>query len=722
MACPAMLSRKSGITVSVGRPTGFSLGLGGVLVLASCLGDPVGPSTLRVVSVLDSPDTAWAGAPGEPLAHPIRIRVVDVQGQPIPGASLNWSVQGRGAAVVSASTATDMNGEGTGEWVLGTNAKELQVLRVSVQTVSSQGQLVIQAKSHPHVVSRVTIPIDSATPLRVGDSITLPVKAVDPYGNYFPAPAPVVTVEDSAIASLSSDRLVGGPSRGRTVVHAISEGVEVSVPLRVTQYVTAIIPGVDTVRVSSVGVTLSVPYAVRDDRDRPVTDTAVSIMVGDTGIVQPSGEIGSLLRDTASVSLVTVANGATHVTLSVPGVSASVQVVVAQVPAAITATMADPKPILTLPLGANLPLTCAAVDSNGAAIPDEPALISTKNGTVSGVGCGGLRVERSGIDTLTVGLGGVRQDVPVIIAVAPVASSPLGEFAVADTLPGQPGFTWAPSARRNEQGDLEVYYSVYSPAPDSSGYTRSDLHRLVWLGGNQFRYDGIAVRHDDDICSPQGQGIENMAILPRTDSSGWRMLYAAGSNVCYGWQVFSAVSGDGRTWKKEPGIRLANEGSIHGPTQWPVGEGMVLDRLPDGEWRMIVGSFEHITPSAGDKWQITEWRSWDQLQWSYVGTVLTTFDMPIGWQGSVYSPTIREVAPGLWRMLFTANGGGTPGGRSAMWSAVSTDRAHWQVEGELLGDVASNLYYAAMVDDQVVFIRQDNGGPMHLSIAHVTMP
>ena len=53
---------------------------------------------------------------------------------------------------------------------------------------------------------------------------------------------------------------------------------------------------------------------------------------------------------------------------------------------------------------------------------------------------------------------------------------------------------------------------------------------------------------------------------------------------------------------------------------------------------------------------------------------------------------------------------------------MSTDCAHWQIEGELLGGAYSDLYYAAMVDDQVVFIRRDNGGPMHLSIADVVMP
>jgi hypothetical protein len=606
--------------------------------------------------------------------------------------------------------------------VLGANANELQILQVTAQTASSQGQVILQAAANPHIVSHVSIDIDTASALRVGDSIPFQVNVIDPHGNVFPAPELVVTVGDTTIAGLSNNRLVGGPHRGRTTIHVSSGGVEAAVPLSVTQYVASIIPHVDTVWIASVGVRVSVPYTVRDDRNRPVKDTAVSLIVGDTGVVQFTGEMSSVVGDDASVSFIAVANGSTQVKFGLPGVSASLHVVVAQVPAAITATLTSVNPIVTLPVGATLPLTCAAVDSNGHATPHQPVLVGTKTGTLSGRECSGLRVERSGIDTLTFAIGGILQTVPVVVAAAPRVSGALGEFAVADTLPGQPGFAWAPSARRNEQGELEVYYSVYSSAADSSGYTRADLHRLVWLGGNQFRYDGIAVQHDDDICSPQGQGIENMAILPRAESPGWRMLYAAGSNACYGWQVFSAVSADGRSWTKEVGIRLGNEGSMHGPTVWPVGEGMVVDRLADGEWRMIVGSFEHGTPAATDKWQITEWRSWDQLQWTYAGTVLTTFDMPVGWQGAVYSPTIREVAPGLWRMLFTVDGRGSPGSRSAMWSAVSTDRAHWQIEGELLGGAFSDLYYAAMVDDQVVFIRRDNGGPMHLSIANVAMP
>jgi hypothetical protein len=201
------------------------------------------------------------------------------------------------------------------------------------------------------------------------------------------------------------------------------------------------------------------------------------------------------------------------------------------------------------------------------------------------------------------------------------------------------------------------------------------------------------------------------------------MFFAAGSNKCYGWQVFSATSDDGRIWTKEPGIRMSNGGvDSTFPPPWPAGEGMVVDQLPSGEWRMIVSTFEHITPPASSKWEITEWRSPDQMQWQYIGTVLTTRDMPSGWQGSVYSPSLREIAPGLWRMVFTADGRGIPGSRSAIWSAVSTDLASWQIEGELLGAPGSNLYYSAFLDDRVVFVRRDGNGAARLASARLMMP
>jgi hypothetical protein len=241
-----------------------------------------------------------------------------------------------------------------------------------------------------------------------------------------------------------------------------------------------------------------------------------------------------------------------------------------------------------------------------------------------------------------------------------------------------------------------------------------------------FRYDGVALPHDTTTaCSLTGSGIENVEIIPRSDSSGWRLLYAGGSFGCYGWQIFSAVSSDGRTWISEVGIRVSNGGAPppaeRNTPPWPAGEGLVVDQLPTGEWRMIAGTYEHLVPSE-DKFQMTEWRSPDQLTWTYVGPVLTTRDLPAEGQRSVYSPTISAIAPGLWRMVFTADNLNTPRGRSRLWSAVSTDREHWQLEGIMLEDGNWDYYYSTVVDNLLVTVRGAQPSSRRLYTATVEMP
>ncbi len=194
--------------------------------------------------------------------------------------------------------------------------------------------------------------------------------------------------------------------------------------------------------------------------------------------------------------------------------------------------------------------------------------------------------------------------------------------------------------------------------------------------------------------------------------------------MCYGWQVFSAVSTDERVWTKEPGVRISNGLPLSnptGPVPWPAGEGMVVDQLPDGEWRMIVAAYEEITPRE-DKFQITEWRSPDQLNWTYQGVIFSTRQVPPEGERSVYSPTIRQFAPGLWRMIFSADNIDQPGGRRRLWSAVSTDLEHWQFEGELIGAVGTDVWYSSLAGNRLVFLRQDTGLPRRVAIATVTMP
>ena len=136
---------------------------------------------------------------------------------------------------------------------------------------------------------------------------------------------------------------------------------------------------------------------------------------------------------------------------------------------------------------------------------------------------------------------------------------------------------------------------------------------------------------------------------------------------------------------------------------------------------MLVGGYRHLqTPE--DKFHIVEWRSSDQVNWHYVGPVFTTDELPAAGQRSVYSPTLREFAPGLWRMIVTADNLGNPDGRSRLWSAVSTDKSHWHLEGELMGAVGTDLYYSSLVDTLLVFLRQDAGQPRRLASVRVDMP
>lgn len=436
---------------------------------------------------------------------------------------------------------------------------------------------------------------------------------------------------------------------------------------------------------------------------------------GDTSVVSVSST--GLIR--------AVANGSTTVVVRGAGATAagSLAVVVQQEVDSLAVILADTASILTLDAGSRLPLTCKARDHNGFLLPNAP-MVQSHAGLVAGELCSDLSVLHSGLDTLTIAAGSVAITLPLAIALPPTVDVPDG-YPVPVDIPPAGQRPWAPTLVRGPQGELDLYFGNYIPDSTSPIGARGDLARYVSRdGGVSFQFDGTMLARDSLPCSPNGDGIENVAIAPRADAPGYRMYYSSGGFTCYGWQVFSAVSTDERTWTKEPGVRLSNGGPLPpappaGPYE-PTGEGMWVDRLPSGEWRMISGT---VVPASGSKkFQITEWRSADQLNWSYLRTLLTTDDVGPDAERSIYSPTIREFAPGLFRMLFTGDNRDVYGGLSRIYSSVSTDMVHWQLEGVLLRSSTSNLFYSSLVDDVLVFIRQDPGVPVYLAMARVQMP
>jgi hypothetical protein len=305
-------------------------------------------------------DTVWAGAPGEPISTAIRVRVTDDEGRPLPGASLEWAALGQGAQVLNGTAQTSSTGLATAGWLLGTNAAEEQRLQLTVRTSRRESQIVIRARAVPHIVSQLRVALDTPAVLRLGDTLPVAANAIDPYGNVFPAPDLAISLADSALGSIVEASVIGGPRRGRSVVHVASHGVEAAFPLHVTQYVAAIVPVADTLRFSALGAQRPIAYVVRDDRGRVVADTTAAISVEDPSVVQLGGEYAQA-----------VTSGATRLRITLGEATATIAVGVQQRVGSLR-LVRD-----TIRLDALLDTTTVnpvAHDSLGAAIAD-PALV-----------------------------------------------------------------------------------------------------------------------------------------------------------------------------------------------------------------------------------------------------------------------------------------------------------------------------------------------------------
>src|SRR5207302_4021863 len=99
----------------------------------------------------------------------------------------------------------------------------------------------------------------------------------------------------------------------------------------------------------------------------PVPAGVTGLLVADTGIVQRLDSVTVRSRE----------NGQTNAKFTVAGLTGRVMIVVDQVPTTLTVAVAFSNPVVTLPVGAPLPLACQALDNNGYQIARDPALVSS---------------------------------------------------------------------------------------------------------------------------------------------------------------------------------------------------------------------------------------------------------------------------------------------------------------------------------------------------------
>jgi hypothetical protein len=656
---------------------GRCTGLAAAVVATACLNDPAAPAAYRLEV---RPDTIRFVA----LRDTLRPLVLEHRGSTGPSPLFIGSYHILDSTIATVSSTGLITSRAAGSTRL--------LVRSPYGASDTAVVLVSQAIAGLHVL-RDTVTLGALEALQ-----PLEVVATDPLGSEIEDVSLQYDVQDTAIAIVTDSGAVRARANGITTVTVTGNDQSAAIVVRVAQRVMRIATAGDTMRFSALEQVIPVAAQPVDSLGFPVAGLGGLISVADTSIAVAEGAAIRSKR-----------NGTTQLLVQAGGVESSQVIVVEQIPARITAAFNDTVAIRSVFQDSLIPVSCRIVDANGYDVPGTPVVLPSSAGRWSGSTCGDLRAQSSGADTLRLAFDSLSASLPLVLAVRPILG-PVAPLDV-DQLPPNTS-AWAPSARRNSRGQIEVYFAGYSTLVDSTGHQAADLYRLVSDDGQHFSYDGVVLTHDPSYCDPIGSGIENIDIVPRADGPGWRMFFAGGSFDCYGWQVFSAISTDERTWTRESGVRLSNGGSVppDAPVSapWPAGEGMTTDQLPDGTWRMIVGTYEPVTPRE-DKFQVTEWRSPDQLQWTYLRSLVTTRQLPSTGQRSVYSPTIAEIAPGLWRMVFTADDLDQPGGRSRLWSAVSSDRVNWQLEGEILGDAGAQYFYSVLVGNRLFTLREPVG-------------
>jgi hypothetical protein len=339
----------------------------------------------------------------------LRSTVSDSLGAPLTNQVLGYSADDTSVVTVGPNGLVTSKGNGA-TWI---HAKAWNGVADSVQVVVAQ-QVARVVSKHDSIVFdalQAAAPVD-ATPL---DRLGAPVAGA----------ALIYGTTARSIATVDANGNVRAIANGSTVVVASYGADTASVVVRVAQRPVRILVPTDTVRFVALGDTQAIRSTAVDSLGSVVTNMVVSLRVTDTTVAD---QVDSLTLRSRS-------NGSTAATLTVGGIAKQVMIGVNQVPVTMTAAVSFGTPVLTLPVGAQIPMSCQALDRNGFVIPQDPALVGTVRGTVTGTRCGDVRVQQSGYDTLSFALGSTRARVPVIVATRPDS---VGVLAVAHPLTTAP--------------------------------------------------------------------------------------------------------------------------------------------------------------------------------------------------------------------------------------------------------------------------------------------
>jgi len=245
--------------------------------------------------------------------------------------------------------------------------------------------------------------------------------AVDRLGSPVTIAGLTFTTDDGAVATIGSGGQVMAVGNGATTIIVSSSNVTYRVGVRVAQRPVKVKLSADTVRFTAFGDSVHLTAVAVDSLGTPVAGNISGIDLNDTSLVSLSSE-----------TVTARGNGQTTATISVLGLNATVVIAVNQIATTLSAQSTFGNQVVTLPIGAVIPLDCQAFDRNSFAIARIPVLVGSARGTVEGTSCVNAHAARSGYDTVTFALDGVQTRLAIIVATSPDS---VGVIAAAESLP-----------------------------------------------------------------------------------------------------------------------------------------------------------------------------------------------------------------------------------------------------------------------------------------------
>lgn len=193
-----------------------------ILFLAGCSADSTGPApaTPAPTSIVRVDGDAQSGIVGEPLPTPLSVKVLDEQGRPMAGISVNWSVTAGGGSMNPGAAATDERGVASTTWTLGLDHGE----QAATAKSGSLAAVAFHATGLPVPVASVRVEPVEATVFVDGPPVQFSAILRDEAGNVLTGRTVTWVSSDSAVANVFGAGSVSGASPGTAVVTASSEG------------------------------------------------------------------------------------------------------------------------------------------------------------------------------------------------------------------------------------------------------------------------------------------------------------------------------------------------------------------------------------------------------------------------------------------------------------------------------------------------------------------